>query len=155
MRARELAEPFPTVTLQTDAVEAARTMGANRLPGLIVLDEQGRPHTVVPGSQVLRLLLPRYVQDDPSLAGVYSEQDSDALLRRVPGTPVRQLFPHPQDRDELPAVDPDATLLEVAAMMVQRHSPIVAVVDHHRFLGAVTVSRLFEVLFPDDGGKTA
>ena len=32
MRARDLAEPFPIVSLQTDALIAARTMGDERLP---------------------------------------------------------------------------------------------------------------------------
>ena len=46
-------------------------------------------------------------------------------------------------------VDPDATSLEVAAVMARMHSPVVVVVDdEERVLGAVTVSRLFEVLFP-------
>jgi CBS domain-containing protein len=62
---------------------------------------------------------------------------------------VQDLLPRRQDRDELPVVDPDATTLEVAAVMVQMHSPIVAVVDESgQLLGAVTLSRLFEVLFP-------
>ena len=36
MRARDLAEQFPIVNLATDALTAARTMGENRHPGLIV-----------------------------------------------------------------------------------------------------------------------
>lgn len=149
MRARELAEPFPVVALTTDALTAARTMGEQRHPGLIVCDGDGRPHTVLPGSQVLRFMIPTYVQDDPALARVYDERQSDALLTRLSSRSVEDLLPRRQDRDELPIVDPEATSLEVAAVMARMHSPIVAVVDEEgRVLGAVTLSRLFEVLFP-------
>lgn len=150
MRARELAEPFPTIGLDTDALSAARTMGDKRHPGLIVCDEQGRPHTVLPGSQVLRFLIPTYVQDDPTLARVYGEAEADKLMTRLSQRKVHDLLPRRQDRDELPVVDPDATTMEVAAVMARMHSPIVAVVDDGRVLGAITVSRLFEVLFPMD-----
>ncbi len=43
MRARELAEPFPTVSLDADVLTAARMMADQRRPGLIVCDRVGRP----------------------------------------------------------------------------------------------------------------
>ena len=43
MRARELARPFPMVFPDTDALDAARAMAAERLPGLIVCGDDGRP----------------------------------------------------------------------------------------------------------------
>ena len=47
-------------------------------------------------------------------------------------------------------VDRGATTLEIAAVMARMHSPLVAVVDEdERVIGAVTVSRLLEHLFPD------
>lgn len=154
MRARDLAEEFPVVTLGTDALTAARTMGERRHPGLIVCDDEGRPHTVLPGSQVLRFMIPSYVQEDPALARVYDERQADALLTKLSSRTVEQLLPRRQDRDELPVVDPDATSLEVAAVMARMHSPVVAVVDDQgHVLGAVTVSRLFEVLFPTEPSR--
>ncbi len=152
MRARELAEDFPIVSLTTDALTAARTMGDQRLPGLIVCDEDGRPHTILPGSQVLLFMIPSYVQEDPALARVYDEKGSDALLTRLSRRTVQEMLPKRQDRDELPIVDPGATSLEIAAVMARMHSPVVAVVDDDgSVLGAVTTSRLFEVLFPSGG----
>ena len=41
MRARDLAAPFPTVTADTPALEAARLLAGQNLPGLIVVDEAG------------------------------------------------------------------------------------------------------------------
>ncbi|MGZ4626786.1 MAG: CBS domain-containing protein [Kineosporiaceae bacterium] len=144
MRARDLAEPFPTVGLDTDAMEAARMMARERRPGLIVRDERGRPYTVLPGSQVLRFVIPRYVQDDPALARVYDEKASDELFGRLSGSTVKDVPPRPQDVNELPVVDPDATTIEVAAVMAGMHSPVVAVVDGDEILGAITVSRLLD-----------
>lgn len=148
MRARDLAEEFPIVGLDTDVFEAARVMAERRLPGLIVCDEAGTPHTVLPGSQVLRFLIPGYIQDDPRLARALSEKASDELCRKLVATVVRDLLPRAQDRDELPVVDGDATPLEIAAVMARMHSPLVAVVDGGSVRGAVVVSRLLQHLLP-------
>src|SRR5918997_4288453 len=72
-----MAEEVPLVTLDTSALEAAKLLATHRLPGLVVTDAQGRPHAVLPASQVVRFLVPSYVQDDPSLARVLSESMAD------------------------------------------------------------------------------
>lgn len=148
MRARDLATPVPTVSVDTPALEAARILSRERLPGLIVRDRSGQPYTVLPGSQVLRFLIPRYVQDDPPLARVFDEKASDELLAKLTGSVVEDLLPDRPDLDELPVVDGDATVLEVAAVMARVHSPVVAVVDGQDLLGAITVRLLLDVLLP-------
>lgn len=146
MRARELAEPFPTISIDDDALGAARLLAERRLPGLIVVDADGAPYTVLPGSQVLRFVIPTYVQDDPSLARVYDEQSADHLCDRLAGRSVRDLLP--KKPIELPVVEHDDTAMEIAAIMAQLHSPLVAVVADGRLLGAVTVSHLLERVLP-------
>ena len=95
-------------------------------------------------------MIPRYIQDDPTLARVYDEDASERLLGKLSAKTVRDLLPKRKDRDDLPVVDLDATTVEIAAVMAQMRSPVVAVVDEHeRVVGAVTVSRLFEQMFPD------
>jgi CBS domain-containing protein len=150
MRARDLATDFPTVTPETNALAAARQLSRQKLPGLIVIDESGRPLTVLPGSQVLRYLVPRYVQDDPPLARVYDEKASDELCSKLTTSTVADLLPDKQDLDELPVVDHDATTIEVAAVMARVHSPLVAVVENGRMVGAITVRRLLDSLLPQD-----
>jgi CBS domain-containing protein len=145
MRARDLALPFPTVGLDTPAIEAARLLAGQDLPGLIVVDAQGRPLTVLPGTQVLRMAVPRYCQDDPALARVVDEAAADVFLRELGDRTVAQCLP--KERRELPVVDPDATVLEIAALMARARSPLVAVVDRESgLLGAVTLDALLDRL---------
>ena len=147
MLARELADAsFPTVTLDSDAADAARLIGAGRLPGLVVVDHAGLPYAILPGSQVLRFVIPGYVQEDPTLARVYNERHADLLSRKLAGTPVRALLR--AERTEPPVVHGDATAVEIAAVMARLHSPLVAVVDDGRLLGVITVGRLLDRLLP-------
>jgi CBS domain-containing protein len=147
--ARQIAEPFPAVTADSDALEAARLLAEGRLPGLIVTDADGHPRTVLPGSQVLRFVIPNYVQDDPPLARAYDEATADRLFMTLAGKPVRTLLPRERDREDLPIVDANATVMEVAAVMARMHSPVVAVVDKDDALvGAITVSRLLDLFLP-------
>lgn len=148
MRARDLAEPFPTVSLDADVLTAARKMAEQRWPGLIVCDSEGHPYTVLPGSQVLRFVIPEYVQEQPALARAFDEHAADELRRRLVRHTVRDVLPHPADLDELPVVDEDATTIEIAAVMARMHSPIVAVVDGDQVIGAITVSRLLPHILP-------
>ena len=148
MSARTLAEPFPTVTTDTDAMDAARAMAAGRLPGLIVCTDDGRPYTVLPDSQVLRFLIPAYLQDEPGLARALDEQASDEMCRKLERSTVGDLLPDRQDLDELPVVDGGATALEVAAVMARMHSSLVAVVVDGQVVGAITASRLLDYILP-------
>jgi len=145
MKARDLAAPFPTVELGTPALEAARLLAGQDLPGLIVVDAIGRPFTILPGTQVLRMAVPRYCQDDPALARVVDEAAADVFLRELGDRTVAQCLP--REHHELPVVDPDATVLEIAALMARAHSPVVAVMDRQAgLLGAVTLDALLDRL---------
>ena len=146
MRARDLAVSYPAVALQAEATGAAALLAPERLPGLMVLDEQNRPYTVLPASQVIRFLVPGYVQADPSLARVFTERHADQLGRALAGRTVRELLP--RSLPELPVVDGDATALEVAAVMARVRTPLVAVVDKQELLGAITAQHLLDVLLP-------
>ena len=141
-----MAEEFPVVSLDSDALEAVELLASRRLPGLIVVDEKGRPHSVLPASQVVRFLVPSYVQDDPSLARVIDEPLADRVADRLGGLTVRKLLP--DEPREIPVVAYDDTVLEIAAMMARLRCPLVAVVRDGRIIGAITASRLLELAVP-------
>jgi CBS domain-containing protein len=138
-----MAEEFPVVSLDSDAREAAEMLASRRLPGLIVTSADGRPYTVLPASQVVRFLVPSYVQDDPSLARVIDESLADRVADKLTGATVRKLLP--SEPTELPVVNHDDTILEIAAIMARLRSPLVAVVKDREIIGAITASRLLEL----------
>ncbi|MGW0734882.1 CBS domain-containing protein [Streptomyces sp. NPDC002851] len=145
MRAHDLAEPYPTVFANDDAVAAARMFVGRRLPALLVLDSDHRPYTIVPGSQLLRVLVPDFVLENPSMAGSLPPEDADLITQRLGGLTVAQWLP----RRSLPTVvGPNAAVMEIAALMVRTHTPLVAVVEsdgqQSRTVGAITAARLME-----------
>jgi CBS domain-containing protein len=142
MRAMDLAVDYPTVSLTSPAIDAARLLARADLPGLIVVDVTGQPYAVLPGTQVLRLAVPSYCQDDPALARIVDEAAADIFASELGDRTVRDCLP-PQPR-ELPVVGPQATVLEVAALMARTHSPLVAVVADGVLVGAVTLDRLLD-----------
>lgn len=143
MHAGDLAVSYPTVGLDVPAVEAARLLAGQNLPGLIVVDEGGRPLTVLPGTQVLRMAVPGYIQDDPALARVVDEAAADVFLEGIEGRSVAELLP--VERRELPVVEPEATVLEVAALMARTRCPLVAVSGEGGVVGgAITLDGLLD-----------
>lgn len=150
MRASELATDYPTVTLDSDALEAARMLATGKLPGVLVVDSGGAPYAVLPASRLVKLLVPAYVIEDPALAAVVDEQHADRLCRALAGRSVADaLPPEPRERTRASVADADATALEVAALMARERSPLVAVVDRadgDRLLGVITASHLLDRL---------
>lgn len=142
VRAEQIAEDFPVVSIDADALEAARMLAEHRLPGLLVTDGSGRPYAVLPASQVVRFIVPRYVQDDPSLAGVLNESTADRCAEKLGGKKVRDVLP--DHLVDIPPANADDTIIEVAALMARLRSPLVAVVKEGRLIGVITASRVLE-----------
>lgn len=136
-------EEFPVVGQDSDALEAARLLAERRLPGLVVIDAAGVPVALLPASQVVQFLVPSYIQDDPSLAGVLDESMADRIADRLAGRTVKSLLP--REVPELPRVAADDTLVEVAAIMARTRCPMAAVMEGRRLLGVVTASRLLQL----------
>jgi CBS domain-containing protein len=146
VRARDLSQDLPTVRPDDDAHTAARLMAAQRLPGLAVVDPDGTPVAVLPASQVLRFVVPVYIQDDPSLARVLDEATADLIADRLAGRTVREMLPPAKHRVELAAVDGNATVVQCAALMARLRSPLVVVLDGGHVRGVLTAAHLLEVL---------
>ena len=115
-------------------------LAEHRLPGIVVTDASGRPYAVLPASQVVRFIVPRYVQDDPSLAGVINESVANHAADRLGGKTVRDVLP--EHLLDVPAADADATIIEVAALMARLRSPLIAVIKDGKLHGVITASRL-------------
>lgn len=143
MHASEMAEDFPLVGVDDDAWTAVTQLAENRLPGLVVMDPTGKPLSILPASQVVRVLVPSYVQDDPALAGVLSEPMADRVCDKLRGKTVKDLIP--DHVPELAVVNDDDTIVEVAAVMARLRSPLALVLRDEQPIGMITASRLLQL----------
>ena len=121
MRAAEIDEEFPVVEIDSPAVDAARMLAEHSLPGIVVVTTDGQLYAVLPASQVVRFIVPGYVQDDPLLARVLAESVADRAVDALGGKTIRELLP--QQRLTLPIANADDTILEVATIMGRLRSP--------------------------------
>jgi CBS domain-containing protein len=96
------------------------------------------------------MMIPRYVQDDPTLARVLDEDFADKIYEALSDKTVSDLLP--SDKVPLPVVAPDDTVLEIAAIMAANRSPLVAVLEKRSktapLLGAVSASQLVGRVLP-------
>jgi CBS domain-containing protein len=145
MQARDIAVNVPTITVGDSVARAVRVMALGRLPGLIVVDDRGRPSMVLPGTQVLRLAVPTSFQSDPALARTIDEEHADTFWHELGDLTVGDCLPSKPVRPvTMPA---DANLLEVAASMALARTPLVAVVETDgTLLGAITLTHLLTSL---------
>jgi len=140
VRAEDLDEQFLIVTVDSDALDAARMIAEHSLPGLVVADTSEKPYAVLPASEMLRFVLPRYVQDDLALAGVLGDAIADHATQNLAGKTVGDLLPkHPRN---VTSIDARASVFKVAAEMVQLRSPLIAVTKNGKLHGVITASRL-------------
>lgn len=148
MRARDLAVEYEAVHIDGDALEATRLMAEHRLPALLVLDTEGAPAAILPASQMIKVLVPGYVIEDPALAAVIDEGHADRMVQSLAGRTVRECLS--SQSPPLAVAAPDHTALEVAALMAQARSPLVAVAEKDKqgvhLLGVITASQLLHRL---------
>ncbi|MFY9766539.1 MAG: CBS domain-containing protein [Mycobacterium sp.] len=148
MRAEEIVEEFPVVDIDSPALDALRLLAEHRLNGLVVVTNTSEtPYAVLPASQVVRFIVPGYVQEDPGLAGAFTESMADHAAEKLSGKTIRDVLPN--QRQYVPVVDADDTIIEVAELMARVHSPLVAVVREKRLHGVITASRLLAAALKD------
>jgi CBS domain-containing protein len=128
MRAVDLQVALPVVRRETTAVEAGRLIAEGGLVGLVIANDAGTPAAILSAVDVLQLMIPDYVLDDPSLAGVFDEEGARELWELLDKRTIAELID-----DEGVAVrkiltaDPEDTLIEVAARMVDARTQIARV----------------------------
>jgi CBS domain-containing protein len=143
VKALGLASPQETLRADAPAQEAAVVLSRIQTSAALVVDDRGFAGVVTEGD-LLEALLPSYVGQADALARVLEEGSSDRLWARLEGHTVRDLMV--DQRDEDPVVDGDATLIEVASVMVRAKTPIVAVVESGRMVGGITIDHLLSHL---------
>jgi CBS domain-containing protein len=148
--AHELAEPYTYVFTDDAAADAVRLLAEHKLPALLVVDRDDQPYAVVPASQLVGRLVSFDALHDPpaaAAAGVEARALHDVPDRLLGLTVATWL---PRHRFTPPTVGPDASALDIAALMARTHMPLVTVMerdgDRAWLSGAVTAARLMERL---------
>ena len=138
-RARDLALPYPSLPIDAPAAEVARILAEEDVD-VVFIERHGHLQGVVSDIGLLARLLPSYIIEDPKLAQVMEEGAADLLWRRLEGHRADELLA--KAGSEIPQVDGDATLMEVAAVMAGARAPLVAVREGGRLIGGITSSAL-------------
>lgn len=153
MRASDVVQTLPAARLVDAVLPAMRTVARRDLPGLVVVDEQDRVVACVSLSDLLGMVLPRYMRDEPCLARTFGEAHADRIAEALAGAAVRDVVGDVTER--IPVVRADATLVELAETMSRQRCALVMVEQRETgVLGVVTAGRLLEVLVDAAMGET-
>ena len=144
MKARNLASPQHVVQADAPATEATAVLARHDVRAVLVVDERGSFVGCLSDSELLRALLPPFVDESEVLARVFEEKASESLFRRLEGRSVGELMP--TERDETPVVDVDDTLVEVASTMVRARASLVGVLEGGRLVGGISIDDLLSRL---------
>ena len=81
MRAADVVQVLPTARLVDAVLPAVRVVVRRELPGLVVVDERDQVVACVSSTDLLRLMLPRYLRCEPCLARLFGDQQADRIAR--------------------------------------------------------------------------
>ncbi|MQA97447.1 MAG: CBS domain-containing protein [Streptosporangiales bacterium] len=145
MHAADVVETLPTAHPADDILASLQLLSRHGLPGLVVADDRGEVVGCISSIDLLRAVVPQYFLDDPSLTHVIDEGHADRVATALAGTRVREVLTQLPRR--IPRVGPQATVIELAELMVRRECPF-ALVEREGggVLGVVTANRLLGLL---------
>lgn len=144
MRARDLVRPYPTLSGRAPAVEAVQLAAATSVPSFLVIGPSGALVGVLSNTDILRALLPAYVAESPSIAGVLADDEADLLWEHCRRKRIDELVTPDA------VVAPDATLVKVMSVMVSTKAPLVGVVDEGRLWGGISLDQVLDSLPPSE-----
>jgi hypothetical protein len=108
-RAEEIVEDFSAI--KSLALDPTRVLAERRLNGLVVdTDTLERLYPVIPASEIIRFVVPRYRQCDSSLASLFTESIADQAANKRPGQVIRDRLR--QKRKHVRVVDPDDAIID-------------------------------------------
>lgn len=148
MQARDLQIVLPTVNESTTVAQATRIVAETGRVGVLLARSDGTPESIISALDVLRLALPDYLIEDPSLAPVLDESSVSDLLGRLAERTIGDLIA--DDRVAVRRLDwvgPEATVIEIAGRLVTDDSMTVAVRgEAGQPVGVVTLPILMDAM---------
>jgi CBS domain-containing protein len=154
VRAHDIATTIRIVRRDQSVAEASQALADSGKTGLVVADEAGHPVGVITVLDVVRLALPEYLVDDPSLAAMLDEQSIHDVVAPLRNKTLAEVIADKTVRlRDLPDVDPDATMLEIAAVLVGSGCAVAALAgsapSEPRF---VTLPAVLQAVLADGSG---
>lgn len=144
LRARDVMRPTTVVRSDGSAAELLAAFEDPEVRAAAVVTADGRLLGLVTEEDMLYALLPSYVLEGGALDKVLEEGFGERLRVRLEGRQVREVVDARRRRH--PPVDPDATLVEVAAALVRSGDAAVLVVEGGGVVGVITVDLLLPAL---------
>lgn len=136
MRATDIQIELPMIDRTRSAAEASRVIAETGRIGVVVCGRDKRPLGMITAVDLFRLALPEYLMSDPSLAATLDEEGIAELIAKLRDKTVGEVIDDDSVRlREVPVVQPDDTVVEIAAVLASAGSTI-AMVDGTQEKGA-------------------
>jgi len=142
MRAHDLVRPHPTLSAPAPASGAVHLARATSVRSFLVIDPSGVLVGVVSNTDILRAMLPPYVEERPSIARVLAHDEADLLWEHCRRKRIEELVTPGA------VVSPDATIVEVISVMIRTRAPLVGVAAEGRLLGGISLGQVLDSLPP-------
>jgi CBS-domain-containing membrane protein len=143
VKASDVMRPVGVLQADEPAENLVRAFGRPTRRAVAVISAEGKLLGLVTDEDVLYALLPPYVRDDPLLARVFEDADSQ-LCRRLEGKLVGNVVDI-CGREQIP-VGPDDALVEVISVIARAGGPAVLVAEDEVVFGVITVDDLLPAL---------
>jgi CBS domain-containing protein len=155
MHASDALATLPTAHLSDPVLSVAKVVAEPELPGCVVVDGDDRVIGCLTSLDLLWLAEPRYLDDAPLLANVFSEEQADRIAEQLMGTRIGDILDLVNER--IPWIRPEATIVEVVHLLVSRSTDLLLVkdADSPTALGVITADRALEVLLNALEGSTS
>lgn len=159
MHASDLAVELPLLPRSSSISETFKLIADHDLLAVVITGEDGRVEAIASPVEITRLVLPGYVLDDLTLAGLLDDASLADLFAAADARTVGDAI----DAGDLGVrgmaeVDADASVLETACQMVAAKAQIVRLRedgDVRRFVSLASVLDALLALRPQNGATPA
>ncbi|BBL78461.1 membrane protein [Rubrobacter xylanophilus] len=139
---RDLIRPSASVSPDAPAREALKLLLEYKIPGLPVVDGEGRPVGFISDGNLLESALPQYLKMMEDLSFVRETDDEWVhYLAEAADRPVREVM-----SEKVATVDVDTSELEAAREMVAEGVSSVVVTENGRMIGMVSRLDLYAAI---------
>lgn len=127
-----------TVPVESTLAEVMKAMKDKSEHFAVVLGENGKVAGVISSWDILRIIVPDYMENDEHIAPFVAEHDFADRTKQMAKTPVKSIM-----TANVVAIHPEDSLMKAAALMTEHHIHCLPVFDASgNLLGAVKQSEM-------------